>query len=172
MNEFRPSGSREQQAYDIASHYISRAAALIPGQYIGVHHRYVWPDQSGEQRVSFPGHTCSDTHTAADRPLYWFHQSTGLKFDGQFTIDICRLLRIPGTFNFKDHAQNSTKPPLPVTSDRWFRPNGEGGEGGGDEYKDEDGEVESVDVETLGDTLISVFQPQGARNAAHRRKRK
>jgi hypothetical protein len=172
MNNAPPSGRRQQQAYDIAFDYISRVAALVPWSKYWRHHRYVWPDQSGEQRVNFTGHTCSDAHTAAGRPLYWFHQSTGLKFDGQSTIDICRLLRIPGTFNFKDHAQNSTKPPLPVTSDRWFRPNGEGGEGEGNEYKDEDGEVESVDVETQGDTLMSVFQPQGARNAAHRRKRK
>ena len=35
----------------------------------------------------------------------------GLKADAQCTTDICRLLRVPGTYNYK------TKPPLPVTID-------------------------------------------------------
>lgn len=39
-------------------------------------------------------------------------QSTGLKFDSQCTVDICRLLRIPGTYNFKTGNQ------LPVVIER------------------------------------------------------
>lgn len=38
--------------------------------------------------------------------------STGLKFDSQCTVDICRLLRIAGTYNFK------TGKPLPVVIER------------------------------------------------------
>lgn len=38
--------------------------------------------------------------------------STGLKFDSNCTVDICRLLRIPGTFNFK------TGKPLQVIYER------------------------------------------------------
>jgi hypothetical protein len=73
-------------------------------------------------------------------------KSSGLKFDRECTVDICRLLRIPGTFNFKDHAQDRIRPPLPVTFDRLSRPKGEDSRGDGhdgDEDKDEDGEVET-----------------------------
>ena len=37
-------------------------------------------------------------------------QSHGLKFDAQCTSDVCRLLRVPGTWNFKEGGGANAKP--------------------------------------------------------------